>query len=181
MATKKLIKNSDTSLYFWAAARIALGITFLWAFLDKLFGLGFSTCRDAKTDAISMMCEQAWIKGGSPTEGFLQYATKGPFAELYQSLAGNPLIDVLFMAGLCLIGSALILGVGIRIATISGSLLMLMMWSSMLLPENNPFVDDHIIYIIVLLGILSANKNQKWGLRDFWVKQSIVKRFPVIE
>ncbi|MEV4328407.1 hypothetical protein AB0J37_39725, partial [Microbispora rosea] len=27
--------------YVWAAARIAVGWVFLWAFLDKLFGWGF--------------------------------------------------------------------------------------------------------------------------------------------
>ncbi|MFC3824299.1 hypothetical protein ACFOSO_37505, partial [Planomonospora venezuelensis] len=29
--------------YAWAAARIALGWVFLWAFADKTFGLGFAT------------------------------------------------------------------------------------------------------------------------------------------
>ena len=32
--------------------RIAMGWTFLWAFLDKAFGLGFSTGRNAETGAI---------------------------------------------------------------------------------------------------------------------------------
>lgn len=181
MATTKVTKAPERSLYYWAAARIALGFTMLWAFLDKLFGLGFATCRDPKTDVVTVMCEKAWINGGSPTEGFLQFATKGPLADLYKSLAGNPFIDILFMAGLGLIGLTLILGIGIRIATVSGALLMLMMWSSMLLPENNPVIDEHIIYSIVLFGILSANKNQKWGLRNWWIKQPIVKRFPIIE
>ncbi len=181
MAIKKAAGIADKSSYFWAAARIALGFTFLWAFIDKLFGLGFATCRDTKTDVISTMCEKAWINGGSPTEGFLQFATKGPLVELYQSLAGNSFIDILFMVGLGLIGSALIIGIGIRVATVSGVLLMLMMWSSMLLPQNNPLIDEHIIYSIVLLGILSENKNQKWGLRKLWVKQPFVKRFPILE
>jgi hypothetical protein len=46
--------------YFLAAARIALGWTFLWAFTDKLLGLGFAT-----------EPQNAWIRGGSPTFGFL--------------------------------------------------------------------------------------------------------------
>lgn len=173
--------NEDKTVYFWAAARIMLGLTFFWAFLDKLMGLGFSTCRDAKTDAVMIMCEKAWINGGSPTDGFLKFATKGPLADVYQGLAGNPLIDILFMAGLCLIGLALILGIGIRIATISGVTLMLMMWSSMLLPENNPLIDEHIIYSIIMLGILSANRKQVWGFRKQWVSQSIVKKYPILE
>lgn len=179
---KKNIKHSAcVADYYWAMARISLGFIFFWGFLDKLLGLGFSTCRDVKTDVVTMACEKAWISGGSPTSGFLEFATKGPFGSFFQSLAGSPLIDFLFMAGLGLIGLTLILGIGIRVATISGVALMLMMWASMLLPENNPIIDDHIVYSIVLLGILSANKTQVWGLRKLWVKQSIVKKFPVIE
>lgn len=178
-ATKQNI--NDKTPYFWAAARIALGLTFLWAFFDKLFGLGFATCRDAKTDAVTVLCEKAWVHGASPTTGFLKFATKGPLAEFYQGLAGNVFIDVLFMAGLGLIGFALIAGIGMRIATVFGVLMMLMMWSSMMLPENNPVLDDHIIYSIVLLGLLAANRRQVWGLRNWWIKQPIVKRFPILE
>ena len=40
----------------FAALRIVLGFTFLWAFVDKLFGLGYAT-----------PSERSWINGGSPT------------------------------------------------------------------------------------------------------------------
>ncbi len=175
-----MIKN-EKSLFILALARIALGFTFLWAFIDKLFGLGFATCRDAKTDTIAVMCEKAWINGGSPTAGFLTFGTKGPFAEFYQSLAGNTLIDILFMMGLLLIGVALIAGIAMKLATVSGTLLMLMMWSALLLPENNPIIDEHIIYSLVLLALLASNNQQRLGLRDWWVKLPIVRRFPVME
>ena len=52
-----------------AGLRLALGWMFLWAFLDKMFGLGHETA-----------AEDAWINGGSPTEGFLAFAAAGPFA-----------------------------------------------------------------------------------------------------
>lgn len=74
----------DKSLYAWAAVRLAIGFTFLWAFFDKLLGLGFSTCRDASTNVVNVMCEQSWYQGGSPTAGFLKFATKGPLADFYQ-------------------------------------------------------------------------------------------------
>lgn len=181
MAQSKQNSINDKSPYFWALARIALGLTFLWAFFDKLLGLGFATCRDAKTDAVTMLCEKAWVNGGSPTSGFLKFGTKGPFAEFYQSLAGNGFIDVLFMAGLLLIGFALVAGIGMRLATVSGVLLLMMMWMALMLPENNPILDDHIIYSIVLLGLLAANKRQVWGLRNWWIKQPLVKRLPILE
>lgn len=178
--TKQNLKN-DKSPYFWAVTRIALGFVFLWAFFDKLLGLGFATCRDAKTDAVTVLCEKAWLNGGSPTAGFLEFGTKGPLADFYQSLAGNAFIDVLFMAGLLLIGFALIVGIGMKLATVSGVLLLMMMYSALLLPENNPVVDDHVIYSLVLLGLLAANRRQVWGLRNWWVKQSLVKRLPILE
>jgi hypothetical protein len=59
-----LKSKSDKSIYAWAGVRIALGLTFLWAFFDKLFGLGFSTCRDASTNVVTVMCEQSWYQGG---------------------------------------------------------------------------------------------------------------------
>ena len=77
--------------------RVCLGFIFLWAFADKLFGLGFAT-----TSA------KAWINGGSPTYGFLIFGTKGPFAEIFKMLAGNNLVDLLFMEGFLFVGVTLI-------------------------------------------------------------------------
>lgn len=179
MAKKQPLSHAGARI--WALLRIALGVTFLWPFFDKLIGLGFSTCRDEATNTVTTMCSKAWLEGGSPTLGFLKFGTKGPLAEFYQSLAGNPLIDGLFMFGLLLIGVALILGIGIRLATTTGALLLFMMWTAALPPENNPIVDDHIIYILVLAGIYRTNDRQAWGFRNWWVKQPVVKKLPILE
>src|SRR5918911_3696589 len=106
---------------------------------------------DPTTGATDYFGPAAWIHGGSPTQGFLGFATKGPLAGFYQNLAGNPVIDWLFMLGLLGIGLALILGVGMRIAAGSGALLLIMMWSAVLPPANNLFMDDHIVYALVLV------------------------------
>ncbi len=178
---KKQSTLSHSGIKIWATLRISLGGIFLWAFLDKLIGLGFATCRDETTNIVTSMCSKAWLASGSPTTGFLKFGTKGPFAEFYQSLAGNPAIDWLFMMGLLLIGLSLILGIGIQLATICGSLLLLMMWTAVFPPNNNPILDDHLIYILVLAGIYRTNGKQVWGLRSWWVKQPIVKQFPILE
>ena len=72
--------------------RLALGWTFLWAFLDKTFALGFSTGRvvDEATGAstIDFVGDAAWINGGSPTVGVLGFAMKGPFTDFYQTITG---------------------------------------------------------------------------------------------
>lgn len=153
-----------------AVARIALGWTFLWAFLDKTFGLGFATEN-----------ADAWIRGGSPTNGFLSFATKGPLDGFYQSFAGAAWADWLFMIGLAGIGVALTLGIGMRIAAVSGAAMLVMMWSAALWPENNPFMDDHLIYAVVLAAMAFCNAGETWGLGTWWKKLPIVDRNPVLQ
>ena len=153
--------------YVLAGLRIALGWVFLWAFLDKLFGLGFSTASD-----------KSWLNGGSPTAGFLGNAVSGPFEGLYHSFAGAAWADVLFMAALLAVGTALILGIGLRVAAIAGGLLLVMMWTAVLPPENNPFMDDHLIYagVLALLALTAAGDTLGFGKR--WAQVPIVQRVP---
>ncbi|MEX1995617.1 MAG: hypothetical protein WD887_02475, partial [Candidatus Saccharimonadales bacterium] len=148
--------KTDKSLFAWAAMRIGLGFIFLWAFLDKLLGLGFATCRDKLTDVVSSGCSDAWLYGGSPTDGYLKFASQGPFADFFQRMAGQSWVDLVFMAGLAALGVALILGISLRLASIAGILLMILMWSSVLPPDNNPVLDEHIIYAIALVGIAAT-------------------------
>jgi thiosulfate dehydrogenase [quinone] large subunit len=145
--------------------RLSLGWVFLWAFLDKTFGLGHET---AKADA--------WINGGSPTFGFLNFGAAGPFKDFYNSIAGDAWADWLFMIGLAGIGVALILGVFVNIAAVSGALMMVLMWTAVLPPENNPFMDDHLIYgaVLVLLALLGAGRYL--GLGAYWERLGFVKK-----
>ena len=179
MALPKYV--SGGSLYAWALLRMVLGYIFLWAFIDKLFGLGFSTCRDASSGAISVGCTQAWDRGGSPTAGFLGHATTGPFANFYHHLAGHSLVDWAFMLGLLAIGVGLLLGIYVRLASFFGMFLLLLMWSSLLWPSNTPGVDEHIVYAIALFGIALVDEHQVWGFRRWWVKTSLAKTAPFLK
>ena len=167
--TPKLSEYVRTE-YVWASARIGLGFIILWAFLDKTFGLGFAT-----------KASNSWINGGSPTTGFLKFATSGIFEGLFTGLAGNAVVDVLFMLALLLVGVALILGVGMKIATVSGGLLMLLLWMANVPPANNPILDEHIIYLILLIGLMKVRAGQTLGLGKWWSNMSLVKRFPILE
>ncbi len=167
--------------YTAAALRIGLGWVFLWAFLDKLFALGFSTGRNATTGVVDRFGDAAWINGGSPTLGFLKFGTKGPLADFYQSFAGAAWADWLFMIGLLGIGLALMLGVGMRIATVSGVVLLVLMWSAALLPENNPIIDEHIIYSLALLALLFAGAGKTFGLGKAWERLGFVQRFTFLK
>jgi thiosulfate dehydrogenase [quinone] large subunit len=161
---------------FLAVFRMALGFAFLWAFLDKTFGFGYAT-----------PAERAWINGGSPTKGFLSGVAVGPFEDIFHSWAGTPWANWLFMVGLLGIGIALILGIGLRVAAVSGTLMMLGMWAaewplarltsagepSM---STNPVVDYHIIYAFALIALAVTFAGNIWGLGKRWAKLPFVQR-----
>jgi thiosulfate dehydrogenase (quinone) large subunit len=163
----------------WGVARIGLGLVFLWAFFDKLLALGFATGR-AEDGTIDFFGDAAWVAGGSPTTGFLNFGTKGPFAEFYQGLAGSVLIDWIFMIGLLGIGLALTLGIGVRIAAYSGALLLFLMWTAFLPPEHHPFLSDHIIYGIVLIGLAQVNAGDTFGFGKWWSATPLVERYSIL-
>jgi thiosulfate dehydrogenase [quinone] large subunit len=127
--------------------RLSMGFIFLWAFLDKTFGLGFATST-----------EKAWMNGGSPTFGFLTNAVKGPFAEFFQSLAGSMIVDWMFMLGLLFVGVTLIFNKYVKWGCIAGGIMLMLMYFALLFPENNPIIDDHIVYTLVLALIAFRNR-----------------------
>ncbi|WP_435881245.1 hypothetical protein [Streptosporangium subroseum] len=156
--------------YVWAIARISLGWTFLWAFLDKVFGWGFSTPAD-----------RAWIAGGSPTTGFLKGTGENALGGFFGGLAGQAWVDGLFMIGLLGIGVALILGAGVRLAAITGGLLLVLMWAAGLPLETNPFLDEHIVYAVVLAGLALSGAGDVWGIGARWGRTSLVRRLPILK
>ncbi|HWG92379.1 MAG TPA: hypothetical protein VNZ52_16145 [Candidatus Thermoplasmatota archaeon] len=154
--------------YTLASTRLVLAFIFLWAFLDKLLGLGYAT-----------PAARAWVNGGSPTAGFLK-STDGPAAGVFQAMAGNAFVDTLFMMGLLLIGLALLAGIGLRVAAASGALLMLLMWAAVMPVATNPLVDDHIVYALVLVALAAASAGDTWGLGRQWARVPLVQRYPIL-
>ena len=172
-----LVVEGRTSTYaplrFVAAGtRLVLGVIFLWAFADKLFGLGYST-----------KSANAWLNGGSPTNGFLAN-TKGWFSGFFHAIAGNPVTDALFMAALLGIGLALILGIGMRVAGISGAVLMLMMYAAAIpgvAGTTNPVVDDHIVYALLFVGYaIYPVVGNTLGFGKAWQSLRIVQKAPIL-
>ena len=82
------------------------------------------------------------------------------------------------MIGLLLIGLALILGIGMRVATGAGSIMLALMWLAALPPEHNPFMDDHLIYIFALAVLNGGEAGKVFGLGTWWTKQRFVKKNP---
>ena len=167
-----------------AVLRIGFGLTFLWAFLDKLLALGFSTGaitneQGAKTGT-DYFGPAAWINGGNPTEGFLKFGASGPFKGFYNAIAGDAWVNVLFMLGLLAIGVALTFGIAIRLGAIAGFVMYLMMWTVALLPANNPVLDDHILgaLTMVVLGLTLAGDT--WGLGKVWARIGLVRQHTIL-
>ncbi|WP_131742161.1 DoxX family membrane protein [Actinomadura roseirufa] len=150
----------------WVIARLFLAWIFLWAFLDKLFGLG----KPAKS---------GWLDGTSPSKGFLSH-TEGPFKDMFHAMAGQFWVDAGFMFGLAGLAVSLILGIGLRVAAVGGTVLLAMLWAASLWPEANPFMDMHWIYAILLVLIAQYNAGDAYGLGGPWSRTAIVRRYPFL-
>ena len=171
---------SATTRRVLAALRIGVGFTFLWAFLDKLFALGFHTGYDPTGEKLDRFGPAAWINGGSPTEGFLKFGADGPFKGFYNSIGGTVWADTLFMLGLLGIGLALILGIGMRFAAVAGATMYVLMWSVVLPPENNPLIDDHLVAALTVVALALLNAGDTWGLGRAWSRTGLVRRVPAL-
>ena len=165
-----------------AVLRIGFGLTFLWAFFDKLLALGYHTGVNDQTGAVDRFGDAAWIHGGSPTFGFLSFGVPAdnPMHGFFTGMAGDAWADWLFMAGLLGIGLALTSGVGIRLAAISGGILYAMMWLASLPLDNNPVIDDHLIGAVALTVFALTLAGDTWGLGKTWAKTNLVRRLPIL-
>ena len=160
---------TSTAAKALAVLRISTGFVFLWAFLDKSFGLNYAT-----------PSAKAWINGGSPTKGFLASVEVGPLQSFFHAIAGTWWANGLFMLGLLAIGIALI-------AAISGVLMLAMMWLAEVpfaqftsagepTGSPNPFADSHYIYAIVLIVLAATYAGTTRGLGRTWARLPFVNR-----
>lgn len=167
--------NNKLEPIFFLVTRIMLAGIFLWAALDKTFGLRYTTAPEDK-----------WLFGfgdGSPTFGFLKFGTaNSPLKGMFEAMAGNVLVDWLFMLALYGIGISLLLGIGRKIAGYGGALLMFLMWIAVapwgaIDESHNPIFDDHLVYGAFLL--LFANAKNIGPKLPQW--DPIVEKYPFLD
>ena len=170
-----------------AVLRIGYGVTFLWAFFDKLFALGFHTGaivneEGARTGIDFMAKDGAWLAGGSPTNGFLAFGVPAhnPFKDMFNSMAGDTWVDWLFMLGLLGIGLALFSGVAGRGAAGGGARLYALMYMASVPLENNPIIDDHMAGAIVVVVLALTLAGDTWGFGRQWARTNLVRKYPVL-
>jgi thiosulfate dehydrogenase [quinone] large subunit len=159
-----------------AVLRVTTGFIFLWAFLDKSFGLHYAT-----------PSARAWIHGGSPTKGFLSSVHVGPFQSAFHSMAGTWWANWMFMLCLLGIGVALIAGVALRLTAAAGVALLSLMWLAEFPPaqhaasgtataSTNPLVDYHVLYAIVLIVLAASYAGNTWGMGRIWARLPFIHR-----
>ncbi|MFQ6019932.1 MAG: DoxX family protein [Dehalococcoidia bacterium] len=140
--------------------RLSLGFIFIWSGFDKLI-----------TDFSA--------------SGFLVNASSGPLKDLFvnmgESQVALDVVDPLVVYGQILIGFSLILGIFTRFGLLMGATQMFLFYLAELWPANNPFLDEHIVYILLmaLLGALGAGRIL--GLDALIEKWEPMKRVPQLE
>lgn len=171
-ATSMVDDSTSAGRRTLAVLRLATGFIFLWAFLDKTFGLGFST-----------PAARAWVAGGTPSQGFLLGdGVVGPLKGFFTAVA-SPASDILFQLAMLGVGAAVMLGIGLRVSAVVGSVLMVAMYLAEWpfganAASTNPLVDYHIIYALVLVALAVLAAGDTWGAGARWRQLPLVRRLP---
>jgi len=143
--------NRNTKIWL-AVARIALGWIFFYAGLVKILNANWSAA------------------------GFLNGAKT--FPELYAWFAGPSVIGVVNFVNewaLLLLGISLILGLFVRWSAIPGAILLLLYYfasNAFPIVLNGFIVDDHIIYIAMLILFFVTNDGHYFGLDEKFGKKA---------
>ena len=93
-----------------------------------------------------------------------------------------PTINFINEWGLTLLGISLLLGIGVRLSSVLGAVLMLLYYFPVLdFPYPKPhsyMVDEHIIYALVLLYFAAARAGRVYGLEEWCSNLPICSKFP---
>ncbi len=147
-----------------AVLRIAVGIIFLWAGLEKLLGSAAPGWTSAGFLKFATAGTVSWpFVTGEPAKDAIFNPTQG----IWVSLAGNPqllsVVDTLVVFGETAIGIALILGLATRFASAMGTLMMLFFFVA---AWDFAFgiVNQHLTYAVVTAFIGYIGAGNYYGL-----------------
>lgn len=144
---------------FSVLLRISLGWLMFYAGITKMFNPAWSA--------------EGYLKGAKTFTGFYQWLA---------SPAVLPVTNFINEWGLTLLGISLILGVGVRLSSVLGAILMLLYYFPILsFPYPNPhsfLIDEHIIYTVALLLCAALRAGRVWGLENWCSHLPICSRFP---
>ena len=128
--------------------RVVLGIFFFYAGITKVV-------------------DSTWSAAG-----YIGAAKTFPnFYQLFLNPAVLPIVNFLNVWGLTILGISLILGLFVRLSSVLGIVLMLLYYfAAGPFPYPNAhawLIDEHIIYITVLLFFIAIRAGKYWGMDQF--------------
>jgi len=150
-----MTKSQKISLFL---LRISLGWLFFYAGITKVFNPEWSAA--------------GYLQGAKTFAGFYQWLLQPEIL---------PIVNFLNEWGLTLLGVALILGVFVRLSSVLGAILMLMYYFPALeFPYigHSYIVDEHIIYVLILLLFANLRAGRVWGLENWCSNLPICSKFP---
>jgi thiosulfate dehydrogenase [quinone] large subunit len=146
----------------WAAfLRVALGILFLYAGVTKIIDPAWSAA--------------GYLHGAITFHGFYEALTA-------PGIIG--FIDFINKWGLTLLGLSLVLGLGVRISTLGGALLMALYYFPVLkfpyIAPHSFLVDEHVVYFFALLILRDLRAGKIYGLASSCQNWGLCRRYPAL-
>lgn len=139
--------------------RVTLGWMFFWAGITKVINPEWSAA--------------GYLKGAKTFAGFYEWLANPNML---------PVINFVNEWGLTLLGVSLILGIGVRMSSILGALLMLLYYLPILdfpYPNTHSFiVDEHIIFAAALLFLAAIRAGRTGGLENWCANLPLCSKFP---
>lgn len=151
--------DDDASRIWLFILRLAMGWVMFYAGITKVLNPDWSAA--------------GYLKGAKTLTGFFQSLTDPGVL---------PTVNFLNEWGLTLLGVSLILGIGVRLSSILGAILMLLYYFPVLtfpmIGINSYIIDNHIIYASVLAYFASIRAGRFWGLDTWCANLPICKKYP---
>lgn len=116
----------------------------------------------------------AWTRIG----GYLPKMVRGPFEDPFTALYDNPVILDMVIAGSVLVGTAMILGLFVRLAAVGGALMMVMFYIGAI-PPTFGWINDQLIYFLVFALFPTLGPGYQLGL-DYYLRP-LEKRYPILK
>ena len=135
-------------------------------------GLGFLLFWAGWTKVINPKWSAAGYLAGAKT-----------FKGLFAFFAGPgvlPVTNFLNEWGLTLVGVALILGISVRLASFFGIVLMALYYLP-IFPPAHGWIDEHIIYSLILILLSSLKTGKYLGYGNLWIKTKLVRKYSFLE
>lgn len=147
--------------------RISLGVLYFYAGVTKI---------------IMYSAEKGWYDPGFSAAFYLKGAKL--FPAFYQYLLQPDILSLVSSVnkwGLTLLGVSLILGIGVRLSSVLGAILMILYYLPLGFPypdAHSFIVDQHIVYACSLLMLAAHRAGRIYGLENWFSGLPVISKIP---